>query len=476
MGEQNEQQLPTGPDQKPRETTPKNDLAEYEKIFASKKEGVLRTLRAASRTPNGTRYKEVKDDLTFEDFLKIPNVVPEQLSKDIVGFRVPGEAVGGFTVQTSGSSGVKKEVRFSKEGMIAQIKPEVLEQINNSERPILLIDEGSVDSTSHSVLKRSFEALATKRVETEGFTYPDEALDAILRTDSDLIYTYLNPTLVNLFLDGLVKLKEAGDPRISQLRGRKFFIESGGDAMSIGQLRDWDKKLTELFGPQKDRIHAFYGQSEQLLVGSYYYQPGDSEIRYKIRDKKLCLVLDENGKPVIGKKGRLEITNLLESSEPTEGITVLPRYLTGDLATLNVEDGEYYLTNIERDPERASFSVTGEKIFLNMIPTELEKVGLSDTKFEFQELRSGDRKVLRIVVIPRFNQGSDVNLYARKISEIFLTQYPALMIPIGTGLLKINVELGSGDFEKRWKLLPKAEISAEEWDKIESTVKPSPNL
>jgi hypothetical protein len=452
------------------ESAKKTDLNEYKNLFFVKKDGIVRTLQAASKTPNGQVYKDTDlQDLTFEDFLFLPNISPEQFSSTPTSFKVPGEDIEGHTVQTSGSSGVKKEIRYSKEGIISKLDQSLIDIINASKNPILLVDKDSVDSTSHTVLKRSFDVLTNQSVETKGFTFPDEALDTILESDSDLVYTYLNPTLVNLLLDGLIRLKEQGDARISQLMGRKFFLESGGDSMTIDQLKKWNSQIEQLFGtqPQENAIVVFYGLSEHLMVGRYDYKPDDSEIKYRVLDNKFCIVLDENGRPSLGKSGRLEVTSLLDSLTSIEGITVLPRYLTGDLATLFIENGRCFLTNIQRDPEKASFSVMGEKIFLNMLPGEFAKFGLENVKFKFQELNDNNRKALKITIIPKAQlDNPQAEEYIQKVRQVLLSQYPSLAISIQTGLIKLIIEIGTGNFEKTWKYLGKKEITPEEFDSI----------
>jgi len=72
------------------ESAKKTDLNEYKNLFFVKKDGIVRTLQAASKTPNGQVYKDTDlQDLTFEDFLFLPNISPEQFSSTPTSFKVP---------------------------------------------------------------------------------------------------------------------------------------------------------------------------------------------------------------------------------------------------------------------------------------------------------------------------------------------------------------------------------------------------
>lgn len=450
--------------------------------FEANKQGLRGTLSAAMKTEYGQEilvpFSKDVDSLALDSFLTMPQIIPENLAGNPQRFLYSdSEQDDSYTVHTTGSSGVRKEIKYRPQDLVAPLDAVLVNLFKASKHPILLKDADTV-GTSYDVIKKSVDTLTGKEINVVDFTMPDEAVDAIINSNSDTVYLTISPTLARLLLSGWEDMYKNKDPRLQSLKGRTFLLELAGERVSIDDLQKWNQLLDNMFGKMENsdlyRIVSIYGQSEHLMVGKYLYNPEDKAVKYKVRDGRFCLVLDENGKPIIGKEGKIEVTSTTAANQDFSGKTILPRYVTGDVATAEFdENGQLYLKEVRRDPERELISILGDKIFLGDIPRQLDEAGFPTAQIEYQVLGDFPFQVLSINLCSKDFVGKDGEMRAKAIQamkKIITTNYSEIEPPIKNGVLKVTVGITNDVIEKRWKLLPRKPISKEEYGQISSNI------
>ena len=277
-------------------------------------------------------------------------------------------------------------------------------------------------------------------------------------------------------MSGLEKMYKENDPLLQHLKGRRFLVELTGEPINLNELKKWDKLLDKVFGELKEKdLHRFvsiYGLSETLMIGVYRYRKSDKEIQYEVKPNSFCIVIDEKGNPIVGEKGKIEVTKLINNLVSASG-TVLPRYITGDLAIAKFKDGTLYLINPERDPEKGQLSIIGNKLPLDSLPIELAKLGLP-IQIQYQLLTVNgtikNEKVLNLNIFADMilkNPKDRVRLQA-ELLNIIKTNYSFIVNAISGGFLKVRINIVDGRLEKSWQLLPEQNITQKDYLKIVS--------
>lgn len=452
-------------------------LENYQEYFSQSRAGIKKTLEASAQTQYGKEELQGTRDhsiMTLEDFQRLPQLQPQDLAVGNDRF-VQGQDEHYHKVTTSGSSGVAKEILHRESDMVVKVDIALENAIRAAKHPAILQDKDSF-GTSRTVIKRSFDDFLDKPIDVLKFTFPDELIRLMINENIDLGYLSINPTLARLFMIGLEGMYKNNDPLLKGLKGKKFMMELAGEPVELEELKKWDTLLDNVFGELNDdelpRIVSIYGLSETLMIGIYRHTKNSKAISYEVKPNTFCLVLDENNQPITGKPGQIEVTKLITDPTIANG-TVLPRYLTGDIATAEFKDGKLFLTDVHRNPEKAQLSIAGDKLPLDSLSTEMSKRGYP-VQIRYGILSVHDsakaEMVLNIEVLTGLKQDFD-NLSKTKneIFQIIKEYYSFILGAVKGGLLKINLIFSPGQIEKSWQLLKNSTISLEEYKKIVST-------
>ena len=230
----------------------------------------------------------------------------------------------------------------------------VVKDLNHFEHPVLIHKKAS--GAIYEVADKHFTERYPK-VDVEPYESVDDFIQSALESD----YIYLMDVVSafkELFYD-IEKAYRENPSRFTKLKGKYFTADLSASPVEIKDFEKWYELLSKIFG-KGIFLDATYGLSETGEIGVYVYKPGDKEVSYKITDTAFVEVLEHSTyKPVISKEGLVVVTNLAE-----EYGTILPRYMTGDIAKLEFdEQGNAYLVEPKRNPENGMIDIKGNKIF-----------------------------------------------------------------------------------------------------------------
>lgn len=337
--------------QKERELSPEQS---YDRQFSRMRESLSHLLGSFSNTEAGKGIDIDSSLESYPDYTKLPVITSLQISKNPKRFvnDQSGDLQG---YNTGGSSGSKKIIYRSKKGYDIDLPQVVKDDLDAFEHPVL-VHKGLRGSQLYRLADKYFTDNHPKAA-IEGYNDIDGFIEAVRNND----YVYMMEVVVRFkeFYHSLKNEFEAHPEKFEALKGKVFTADLSASRVTIDELAEWHTLLTQIFG-EKIFLDVTYGLSEVGEMATYLYQPGDHEMRYRVWDTAFVEVFDpETGQPVLGKEGDVIISNHLED----EG-TILPRYLSGDTARLEInEAGVAFLIEPGRKPEQGMLDIRGKKIF-----------------------------------------------------------------------------------------------------------------
>ena len=333
----------------------------YDLLYAQRKMFIDALLTASRNTPHGSKFMPEQTPRSYEEFAALPIITGDDIkqSSDEEYVTLPGTKDGGeeyFAFSSGGTTSRPKRIVRSRQVEWVELPTVFDDFMNSQEHPVLIHKNGR--GAFYEYIGERLQRYRNLDVE------PYESLDDFIVScnNSDAPY-YMD--LVGAFRELFYEIKKSVSSNPEQFKAlaeKRFYLDLSGSKVDTGEIQEWYDTLSHIF-KKGVFIDITYGLTETGEFGTYFYKKGDKEPKYKIKQDTFIEVLGKNNEPLIGQEGRVVATRFLEGKG-----TILPRYETGDLGTLEVaSNGDVYLVNPHRNPERGMLDVFGQKIFVGDI-------------------------------------------------------------------------------------------------------------
>ncbi len=360
---------------------------------------------------------------------------------------------------SGGSSGGKlKEIYYPLEGLRSTVAQSVINELNKAQRPTLLHKE--TETTSYHIIEESLKSQAPK-VSLTTYLPASEVVNKI--RGNDVVYITEQVSKLREIMHEFEKQAAESPEQLAEaLKGKKFFLELVAEPIEIEEVKKWHEFFRKYTGKDPG-IWAIYGTAETLMIGFWAYDPGQDRIRYKVKDNKFVEVLGQEDNNTVSSnadKGRIIVT-------PTHPVgykgTKLLRYETGDLAKVEIEGDEMYLSEIERRPDAGMISLWGEKIFVpqiqQILQTELGRPIIMRTAYKTVKSAELSREQVVLdfdIYSSDFSDAKNSEDAKKRLLEVLIKTYDPIQELLNAGKLVININSSTDtpkDLIKAWKII-----------------------
>lgn len=427
-----------------------------DRFYQESKAQILNTIESARRT---RRFKNLPatSGINYENYNEFCKTVPVINSNDLFPSLdlIPGGATPYLPHPSGGSTGKRmKKIFLSPDATVISLNEFLIKSLRDATNPVLI--HKNLKILSYKVTEDSLKVQAPNVILK---TYLSTTEFAEQIKDHEVVYVTEQVSKFRELMDHFSNMPEDQLRKIVQ--GKKFFIEIGAEPIKIEEIQKWYTLLEHVSGVTPE-FWGLYGTTETLLVGLGVYKPGDKELRYEVKNNiRFVEVLRKDVDiPVrIGEEGRVVVTPL----RPNYDGTNIVRYDTGDFATLGIERGKMYLTDIHRKPGDGMISLWGHKIYApqihDMLADKLQypiniEVG-SDTI-----PTNDDREQIVLtmnVYSERFIDPKEVDTAQIKMYEVLETAIDGIQGMVESGKLKVVTHFdhtAPPDIIKDWRIIP----------------------